>query len=98
MDDDIFAGQVNNALAQAVQRGTSALNSVPLLIKAVIKEGRWRGFTGERSGRRVSFATFAEFASAPLPDGLETSLEILRCLCALDPEPLKLLDDTWEGS
>ena len=44
-NEDIFSGQLNNALAQAVVRGTTCLENVPGLLKKVIKEGlaHWPG-------------------------------------------------------
>jgi hypothetical protein len=98
MNQEIFSGQINNALAQAIARGTSALNNVPVQLKSVMKEGRWRSFTAEMSGQPMSFASFRDFATALLPGGLETALEDLRFLCAKDTEALELLDEAWETS
>jgi hypothetical protein len=39
VNEDIFSGQLNQALTQAVARGTSALKNVPALLKKIIKDG-----------------------------------------------------------
>jgi hypothetical protein len=57
---DIFSGQLNNALAQAVARGTASLENVPGLLKLIIKEERWRSYTAEMTGQRMSSSTFRE--------------------------------------
>jgi hypothetical protein len=94
MNEDIRSGQLNNALAQAVARGTSCLENVPGLLKKVIKEERWRSYTAEMSGQRMGFATFREFALAHWP-GLESNLVDLSILCQKDPEALELLKEEW---
>jgi hypothetical protein len=73
MNEDIFSGQLNNALAQAVARGTSALQSVPALLKTIIREERWRSYIAEMSGQRMAFSVFREFALAHWP-GLKSNL------------------------
>jgi hypothetical protein len=95
VNEDIFSGQLNQALTQAVARGTSALKNVPALLKKIIKEDPWRSYTAEMSGRQVAFSTFREFVLAQLPDGLESNFVDLSILCQHDPEALELLNDEW---
>jgi hypothetical protein len=89
-----FSGQLNNALAQAVAGGTSALENVPVLLKKVIKEERWRSYTAEMSGQHMALSTFREFALAHWP-GLESNFVDLSILCEKDQEALELLKEEW---
>ena len=95
MNENIFSGQLNHALSQAVARATASLESVPALLKTIIKEGRWRSYTAELSGQHVAFSTFRDFALAHVPDGLESNLVDLSILCGKDPEALELLNEEW---
>jgi hypothetical protein len=95
MDNPVFSGQLNQSLAGSIARGTSALDNVPALLKRIIQEEHWRSFTGERSGRHVTFATFREFVLALLPDGLESNFVDLEILCQKDPAALELLQKEW---
>jgi hypothetical protein len=92
--NDMRAGQLNNALGQAVASGTSALGSVPVLLKKIIKEEGWRSYVAEMTGQRMTFSTFREFALARYP-GLGSNFVDLSILCEKDPEALELLNEEW---
>jgi hypothetical protein len=97
MNEDIRSGQLNNALAQEVACGTSALESVPALLKTIIKKESWRSYAAEMTGQRMAFSTFREFALAHWP-GLGSSFVDLSILCEKDPEALELLNEEWRKS
>jgi hypothetical protein len=96
VNEDIFSGQLNQALAHGVARGTSALQSVPDLLKKIIKEDRWRSYTAEMSGRQVAFSTFRGFVLAQLPDGLESNFVDYDSEIAADAAESGSLDSAKE--
>jgi hypothetical protein len=81
-----------SSLRYAIKEGKVGLESVPDLIKRIIREGSWKERVVENAGNVASFARFTDFVQAKPMDGLGTDLVMLRRLCSDDPEALALID------
>lgn len=79
-------------LSRAVKDGGVGLRDVPRFLKSVIKESRWQSRLLHQGRRVVTFKRFDEFVTTPPLDGMGTTIEMLRHICADDPEALDLLD------
>jgi hypothetical protein len=85
------------ALWDSMQSGLVSLEVVPGLIKKIIKSRCWqRRMVYGRGWAVVEFNSFEEFATAKLPEGLETSIQSIRDACSHDPEALKAIEDALQ--
>jgi len=78
-------------LQSAYSDGERGFQHVPGHIKRIIKEGLWRRVHAEETGETVTFDTFREFVTAPLPEGLGADPSTLVAMCQGDSEALGLL-------
>ena len=82
---------VNDALGSALRSGSSALGTVPPLLKRVLAEESWRHFVTKR-GDEVSHERFETFVTTPPLSGIGATVDIVRRVVADDMEALDLLD------
>jgi hypothetical protein len=68
--------------------GTQAFSLVPAALKNVLTERQW---VGRKDKHGKEFGSFEAFATHPLTQGLETTLDDLRVHCRKHPEVYKLL-------
>jgi hypothetical protein len=68
--------------------GTQAFSLVPAALKNVLTERQW---VGRKDKHGKVFGSFEAFATHPLTQGLETTLDDLRVHCRKHPEVYKLL-------
>lgn len=98
MSDKVGRGQLieNDMLVQVLRRavkdGGNGLSEVPGFLKKVLREGRWKSRVIEQSGRPAEFDSFEEFVTTPPLLGMGTTVDMLRRICADDPEAIDLLD------
>ncbi len=90
IDPERAAIYVGN-LQSAYRDGERGFQHVPGHIKRIIKEGLWRRVHAEETGETVTFDTFREFVTAPLPEGLGADPSTLVAMCQGDSEALGLL-------
>ena len=88
-ENDVFVCQLRSALSKAEY----GLADVPALLKAILREGRWRDRILS-NGDHVPFVRFEEFVSEPPIEGLGADMPMIRRLVADDPEAIDLLDRT----
>lgn len=81
-------GNVIHSLTQSFSHGIANINNVPSLVLRVIREDMWQDFVVQSTKDRVHYDYFEEFVAAPIPRGLETTMETLRNLCSKDDEVL----------
>ena len=81
-----------NSLARSLVNG-KALDNVPALVTAVIKNEAWRERFVSQTKRVASFQSFREFVEAYPPEGLHTTLDNLMRVCWFhgDTEAIALL-------
>lgn len=84
--------QVVRALGLSIRSGGAGLKNVPLLVRRVIGEGRWRERAVGVGNRAIAYDDFARFVADPPLEGLGTDITTIRRLCADDPEALDLID------
>lgn len=82
-----------NALTQAILHGAPRLDSVPGLLKQVIREELWHARQLPRSSIVEHYETFVDF----IVDGLGTTVAQLHDLCRRDTEALDLLDKVTQN-
>lgn len=68
--------------------GTQAFSLVPAALKNVLQEKQWKRRVDKH---KKPFASFEAFATHPLWQGLETTMDDLRVHCRKHPEIYKLL-------
>ena len=88
--------RVIDFLRSAITDGSAGLTDVPALIKRVIEEDLWRERFVFQSKEIIRFISFQEFVETAPPEGLGTTLKLLRRLCADYPVVLDLLEQTQE--
>src|SRR5512139_91447 len=83
---------VVDAFRAGLFRGDGALQSLPGLLKRILREELWRDRVIYKTGERAQFHDFAEFVcTAPL-DGLGADIDLVRRMVAVDTEATDLLD------
>jgi len=83
-------------LRRSMTEGGATLANIPGLLKNIIREDRWRGFTTKLSERPVCPPSFEAFVATPPLNGLGTDLRTIRNLIRDDPEAIDLLDRALE--
>lgn len=79
----------------ALRAGQGRLENVPGLLKIVLREECWREYLRPNGGgRMVHFDSFHDFVTHE--DGLGTTVDMLKRVCAGDTEVLDLLDQTMQ--
>ena len=84
-----------DALGSSLRYGGSALNQVPDLVKRIIREEAWREFVTQR-GELVRHDRFVDFVTTPPLKGLGATMNLLKRICADDPEALDLIDQAMQ--
>lgn len=80
------------SLQSAIHYGTVSLKTIPGLLKAIIRDEEWRERVLSSTGEVVTFRSFPEFVTSPMPGGLNADMATLKRLCGDDPEALDLID------
>lgn len=80
----------------ALRNGSERLDSVPKLLKLLLKESAWREFVVP-SGELVEHARLESFLVAEPPRGLGTTARQVRRILGDDPVALDLLDSALAG-
>ncbi|MGI8406029.1 MAG: hypothetical protein ACR2OE_14925 [Thermomicrobiales bacterium] len=86
------------ALQTATHSADFGLDNLPSLLTTVITEDRWQVRWVRSLKREVTFASFADFATARTPAGLGTSIEMLKRMCRDNRTALDALDKTTAGT
>lgn len=68
-------------LISSCREGSESLTSIPQLVKVIIEDEMWKGFYIEEMDKIVSHDDFESFITANIPEGLETTLKVLKGLC-----------------
>lgn len=80
-----------DALRRSLWSGDAGMKDVPELLICVLRDGRWK--TRQiQTGEQVVFRRFEDFAAAKPLEGLGANLDVIRRLCADNPEAVDLLD------
>jgi hypothetical protein len=74
-----------------IARGEASWQNAPKLLRRIIEEDRWRRRYVEEIRKEVSFGYFEEFIRADIPEGLETTVDLLKRLCSGDMHVTSLL-------
>ncbi len=74
-DHKAVNGKVINSLINAYFMGSSGLNELIELLRAVLNEEMWRDFIEDSTKEEKKFQSFSEFVQAPLPFGLGTDVK-----------------------
>jgi hypothetical protein len=85
--NDMFVSMLRDSL----RSGVAGLEDVPMLLKGVIKDDRWKE-RRIKPGSIVRFQRFEEFVEARPLEGLGCTVATLRRVCGDDPEALDMLD------
>jgi hypothetical protein len=78
-----------DALGSALRRGGNALDSVPDLLKRILREESWREFVTQR-GEHISHDRLADFVTEPPLRGIGTSKDLVERLIEDDVEALAM--------
>lgn len=79
------------SLSTSLRATENGLQTVPELLRRVIREDSWREFTTPR-GELVEYEHFSDFVAAAPSAGLGASTDLLRRIVGDDTETLALLD------
>ncbi|MBB6172879.1 hypothetical protein HNR23_002939 [Nocardiopsis mwathae] len=79
------------SLSTSLRATENGLQTVPELLRRVIREDSWKKFITPR-GELVEYERFSDFAAAAPSAGLGTSVDLLVRIVGDDTETLKLLD------
>jgi hypothetical protein len=85
--NDTYVSQLRDAISE----GAAGLSDVPMLLKCVLREGRWRERT-IKTGGTVRFERFEEFVATKPLEGLGADMGLIKRICSADPEAVDLLD------
>jgi hypothetical protein len=98
MQQQIHNGQLVTCLMKALLDGERSLSNIPLLVKRIIKDEMWGEFYVDRTKQTVTHApsAFVSFVTAQPMEGLGTSIEMLKRICAEDKEALDLIDQATQ--
>jgi hypothetical protein len=88
VENDVFVSELRYALSA----GAAGLDSVPGLLRCILKEERWRRRIIQQTGEPAPFESFVEFVTTPPLEGLGTTVKLLERICQDDPETHDLLD------
>jgi len=87
---------VNDTLGSALRSGSSALGTVPALLKRVLAEESWREFVTKRD-EHVHHERFTDFVTTPPLKGLGSDVALVRRIVGDDKETLDLLDQALQN-
>lgn len=87
MHDAIKNGQTIHSLTHSYTEGMAYLELVPKLVKKVLGEKMYQNFIVECNDKHASFKNFEEFVTAPIPEGMGTTVNQLRQACRLIKNP-----------
>jgi hypothetical protein len=87
-ENDVFVTQ----LRHSIRAGSAGLADVPMLLKAVLRDGRWKE-RRIKTGEHVPFDRFEDFVTRPPLEGLGADMPLIKRICADDPEAVNLLDE-----
>ena len=90
-ENDVFVCQLRSALSKAEY----GLADVPALLKAILRDNRWR-HRRLASGGSADFDRFEEFVTTPPIEGLGVDMPLIRRIVSDDPEAVDLLDRALE--
>jgi hypothetical protein len=93
LENDTFV----DLLRLAIRDGSSGLSDVPMLLKNVLSNGRWR----ERiinTGQIVRFEHVEEFIKSQPLEGLGTNVDLIRRICNGDQATKDLLDQALQNT
>lgn len=91
-DTKLEADLVVQSVKRCLRQGVHGLETLPDLLRRVIKEDLWRERRLEKSGDVVRFETFREFVETSPPEGLGSKVATLEAVCRNDTEVLDLID------
>lgn len=80
-------------LRSAIRHGSGLLSEVPGLLKAILRDGRWRERTIIKTGKPANFARFEDFVTTPPLEGLGADMPLIERIVADDPETVELLNE-----
>lgn len=86
-ENDVFVCQLRSALSKAEY----GLADVPALLKAILRDNRWR-HRRLASGGSADFDRFEEFVTTPPIEGLGADMPLIRRIVADDAEAQSLLE------
>lgn len=92
MNELVYFDEITHSLSQAVYRGNASLEVIPGLLRLVIGEGMWKRRLSAVTGDIVEFDTFEQYVTALPPEGLGTTIAVLKCLCCFEVEWKEVLD------
>lgn len=75
-----------------IARGEASWTNAPNLLRRILEENLWQRRFVQDLGMEVIFDHFSQFVEAPVPNGLEASIDLLKRLCRDDKEVLHLID------
>jgi hypothetical protein len=87
-ESDVLVGTLQNAIA----RGEASWENVPGLIIRIINENRWQHRIMEFNNQEAKFTHFEQFVQALYPEGLETSMDMLKRMCSADMRAVEAID------
>ena len=87
IENDVYVTQLRDALGS----GEIGLSDVPPLLKAILKDGRWKS-RRLKTDEMANFDRFEEFVKAEPLRGLGGDIELIKRMCSADNEALKLID------
>src|SRR5262245_23328456 len=80
----VYAGTLVSLLGQTLDSELSARTSGPDLLRRLLEHDNWRRFVVDTTGQEVRHEHFDEFVQAPIPRGLNKSLDELKTLLGHD--------------
>jgi hypothetical protein len=86
------ADAVISTFRGVVARGEASWKNAPDFIRRIIREEMWQHRYVADLGKDVDFDRFEDFVTALVPEGLETSIDMLLRLCRDDKDALDLID------
>ncbi len=87
MDDNrmnaVRRGETTHSLTYSFNRGMMSLRNVPELVLRAIEDNTWQDFIVECTGQPAHHEYLVDFITAPIPEGIGTTVEDLCGVCRL---------------
>ena len=92
VDQKILAGQFITSMSQVCRHGGFYLQESPISVRRIIEDNWWKDFKIGVFNQEVQHTSFETFVTKNVPEGLETTVHVLKAMCQDDPEVLRLID------
>jgi hypothetical protein len=92
MNEMVYYDGIAQSLSRAAYHAHQDTKNTIGLLRMVLRDGMWRKRLVTVTGKVAEFDRFEDFVTALPPEGLGSSIEILKLVCASDPDLLTMIE------